>query len=192
MTTTILLAYFLVATYFVTERLQRKGEQALSLQAGLADRGSSRLLRVGMLIGIVSLLLAPVFNSNNLGCIGNAAGINWIGILMMIGGLALRTVATRTLGEFYTRTLLIVPEQQIIKQGLYKVIRHPGYLGGSILSVGAGLATANWIVVVLIVVTHFIGLSYRIYAEEEMLKTAFGDEYSTYKEKTWRLIPFIY
>jgi protein-S-isoprenylcysteine O-methyltransferase Ste14 len=111
---------------------------------------------------------------------------------MMIGGLTLRYLAAKTLGEFYTRTLLVTPEQQVIEQGLYRVVRHPGYLGILIASVGAGLATANWIVIVTIMVTKFIGLGYRIYSEEEMLKAEFGDKYRAYMENTWRLIPFIF
>ncbi len=192
MMTTIFLAYLLIAFYFVMERLQRKSEQALSLQAGSSDRGSTQLFLVGGLIEIVSLLLAPVLNINGWGFLGSGAWINWIGILMMIGGLTLRYFAAKTLGKFYTRTLLVIPEQQLIAQGLYRVVRHPGYLGILIASVGAGLATANWIVIVTIMVTKFTGLGYRIYSEEVMLKAAFGDKYRAYIENTWRLIPFIY
>lgn len=192
MTNTIFLAYLLVAFYFVMERLQRKNEQAISLQAGAFDQGSTKLFLVGGLLEIVLLLLAPIFNLNNWGFLGTAALINWIGILMMIGGLTLRYLAAKTLGEFYTRTLLVTPEQQVIKQGLYQVVRHPGYLGILIASIGAGLATANWIVVVIIVVIKFVGLSYRIYLEEAMLKASFGDNYRDYMENTSRLIPFIF
>lgn len=192
MINTIFLAYLLVAFYFVMERLQRNSEQALSLQAGSFDRGSTKLFLVGGLIEIVLLLLAPVLNINGWGFLGTGAGINWIGILLMISGLTLRYLAAKTLGEFYTRTLLVTPEQQVIKQGVYKVVRHPGYLGILIASVGAGLATANWIVVVTIIMTKFIGLSYRIYSEEAMLKVALGDNYRAYMENTSRLIPFIF
>lgn len=192
MTTTILLAYLLVASYFVMERLQRKSTQALSLQAGPSDRGSTRLFLAGGLIEIASLLLAPVLNINGWGLLRDAAGINWIGILMMFAGLTLRYLAAKTLGEFYTRTLIVTPEQQVIEQGLYGLVRHPGYLGILLASVGAGLATTNWIVIMTILVTKFVGLGYRSSAEEEMLLAAFGDKYRAYVENTWRLIPFIY
>lgn len=189
---TTFLAYLLIAFYFLMERLQRKSKRALSLQAGPSDRGSSQLLLVTGSIGIASLLLAPVLNTNGLGFLGSSTPVDWIGILMMIGGLTLRYLAARTLGKFYTRTLLVIPKQQVIDQGLYSVVRHPGYLGILLGSVGAGLATANWIVIVTIVITQFIGLGYRTQLEEEMLKAAFGDKYRTYMKGTWRLIPFIY
>jgi hypothetical protein len=63
------------------------------------------------------ILLAPVLNINGLGFLRNSSPTNWIGIFMMIGGLTVRYLAARTLGESYTRTLLVTPEQQIIQQG---------------------------------------------------------------------------
>jgi len=124
------LAYLLIAFYFVMERLQRKSKQALSLQAGPSDRGSSRFLISG-LIEIAFLLLAPVLNMNGWGLMQVGAAINWIGILIMLGGLTLRYFAAKTLGEFYTRTLIVVPEQAVIEQGPYKVIPSPWILGSS-------------------------------------------------------------
>lgn len=192
MMTTIFLAYFLVAFYFLMERLQRKSKQALSLQAGASDQGSSKLFLIGGLLEIVSLLIAPVLNINNLGFLGKSNCISWLGILMMLGGLALRYLAARTLGEFYTRTLFVASEQEVIQQGAYQVVRHPGYLGVLMASLGAGFATANWIVILTIIVVKVIVLGYRMAAEEEMLLLAFGDQYRAYMENTSRLIPFIY
>jgi len=63
---TIALAYLFIAFYFVMEWLQRKSKQALSLQAGPSDRGSSQFLISG-LIEIALLLLAPVLNMNGWG-----------------------------------------------------------------------------------------------------------------------------
>ncbi len=190
MMVSIALTYLLTAFYFVMERLQRKSKQALSLQAGPSDRGSSRFLISG-LIEIAFLLLAPVLNMNGWGLMQVGAAMNWIGILIMLGGLTLRYFAAKTLGELYTRMLLVVPEQAVIEQGPYKVIRHPGYLGVLLGSVGAGLATANWIVLVTVMLTKFIGIGYRIYSEEKMLLVAFSEEYSAYRANTYRLIPFI-
>lgn len=191
MMVTIGLAYLLIAFYFVMERLQRKSKQALSLQVGPSDRGSSRLLLISGLIEIASLLLAPVLNMNGWGLMQVEAAINWIGILIMLGGLTLRYFAAKTLGEFYTRTLLVVPEQAVIEQGPYRVIRHPGYLGVLLGSVGAGLATANWIMLVIVMLAKLIGIGYRIYSEEKMLLVAFGEKYRAYRANTYRLIPFI-
>lgn len=173
------------------ERLLRKGEQALSLQAGPSDCGSSRLMWASGLFNILTVLLAPIFNTYHIGYWDNAY-VGWMGLLLMIGGLTLRYWAAKTLGEFYTRTLRIIEGHQIVERGPYSIIRNPGYLGAFIMNIGASLAVTNWIAVLVITLTAFVTCAYRIRAEEEMLETTFGEQYKVYLEKTWRLVPFIY
>jgi hypothetical protein len=62
MTIAAVLAYLLIVCYFVIERLLRKGEKALSLQAGASDRGSSRILWISGLFNILLVLFAPILN----------------------------------------------------------------------------------------------------------------------------------
>ena len=188
---TTFLAYLLIACYFVMERSLRKGEQALSLQVGSSDRGSSRLIWATGLFNILTVLLAPIFNTYHIGY-WDKVYMGWMGVLLMIGGITLHYWAAKTLGEFYTRTLQIIEGHHIVEQGLYSMIRHPGYLGTFIMDIGAGLAVTNWIVLLIITLTGIVSRAYRIRAEEEMLKTAFGEKYQVYLEKTWRFVPFIY
>ena len=63
-----------------------------------------------------------------------------------VAWLALRIWASLVLGSFYTRTLRTTAEQRLIVEGPYRLIRNPGYLGDIFLLLGAGMATANWIV----------------------------------------------
>ncbi|AFZ32768.1 Isoprenylcysteine carboxyl methyltransferase [Gloeocapsa sp. PCC 7428] len=188
---TTFLVYFLIACYFVVERTLRKGEQALSLQPGSSDRNSSYMMWANGLFSILLVLLAPILNFYNLGSWNNIY-VSWIGIIVMISGLVIRYWAAQTLGKFYTRTLQIVEEHQIIDIGLYSIIRHPGYLGVFIMTIGAGLAVTNWIVLLITVITSFVSCAYRIYVEEEMLEGTFGEDYKVYKATTWRMIPLVY
>lgn len=188
---TTFLAYVLIICYFVIERKLRKGKQALNLQPGSSDRGSSRLMWVSGILNILVILLAPIFNTYHIGNWHNVY-IGWIGLLVMISGLLLRAWAARTLGEFYTRTLLITENHQIVTQAPYNIIRHPGYLGVFTMSLGAGLAIANWIVMLITAIIGFVTYTYRIHAEEAMLAATFGKPYQAYINNTWRLIPYIY
>ena len=94
--------------------------------------------------------------------------------------------------NFYTRTLLIQTEQRVVEQSPYRLLRHPGYLGDFLMFVGAGMATANWIAVVVIAVVMFSAYAYRIHVEEQMLQTTLGEPYRVYMKRSWRLIPWIY
>lgn len=43
---------------------------------------------------------------------------NIIGLLLMGGGITVRTVAARTLGRFYSRTLLLREEHRVVSEGM--------------------------------------------------------------------------
>lgn len=191
MTITIVSAYLLIAGYFVMERSLRKGKQALNLLPGEADAGSSQVLWIGGAISILLVIAAPVLNIYQIGYWSHA-NIGWIGLTLMLGGLAMRYWAAKTLGEFYTRTLQIVEGQKIVDRVPYNVIRHPGYLGTCLMEIGAGLAVMNWIVLLVAVVIGITSRTYRIGAEEKMLAARFGEQYKIYSDKTWKLVPFLY
>ena len=110
----------------------------------------------------------------------------------MVGGISLRIWANRALGAYYTRTLRTGQGQHIVQEGPYRLIRHPGYLGAMLMWVGAGLATANWITALVIVVGMSAVYGYRMRSEEAMLAEAFGDRYAAYEAHTWRLVPFVF
>ena len=71
-------------------------------------------------------------------------------------------------------------------------MRHPGYGGVLLLWVGAGLASQNWAVAAIILSLMSVVYAYRIKSEESMLQTAFGDQYRSYMQLTWRLVPWVF
>src|SRR5262249_29354442 len=169
-----------------------QGEQAKSLRPEQYDRGSTRLIGQAFFVAIIALIAAPILNAFQIGRLGKATLIGWAGIALMLGGLGLRIWANQTLGKFYTSTLRIAERQQIIQQGPYKILRHPGYSGILLMWVGAGLATANWMATAIIILVMIASYRYRVISEEAMLLSTFGEEYQAYSARTWRLLPFIY
>jgi protein-S-isoprenylcysteine O-methyltransferase Ste14 len=175
----------------VIERSLRKGHQALSLKPGEADAGSSQVLWISSMIGILLFIAVPTLNTYQIGYWNNAT-VGWLGLTLMLGGLALRYWAAKTLGEFYTRTLQVIQGQKIVNQAPYNVIRHPGYLGTLLMEIGAGLAVTNWVVLLAVLVIGITSRAYRINVEEKMLEANFGEEYKVYSNHTWKLIPFLH
>jgi len=90
-----------------------------------------------------------------------------------------------------TGRLQVVENHQLVKNGLYKHIRHPIYLGETVRNFGLVLIFSS-IYGTLFIVVATIFLLFRIRIEEKMLIEAFGEEYKKYQEKTKRIIPFIY
>ena len=189
---TTLFAYLLVASFLFTEGRLRQSSEAKSLASSPSDRGSTRLIGAYFGVACVALLIAPLLNLVPRGHLGHAGLTGWAGIVIMVGGIALRFWANRALGAYYTRTLRTAPEQRIARNGPYRLIRHPGYLGVVLMWVGAGLATVNWITGSIIVVGALAAYGYRIRSEEAMLAEAFGPQYRAYEARTWRLVPFIF
>jgi len=186
-----LAAYGCIGCFLGMERRARHGPDAKSLRCGPFDRGSTWLLGGAVLAAMVALLLAPVLNAFRIGVMDPTA-VGWGGVGLMLGGMALRFWATRVLGRFYTRTLRIAGDQPVIDHGPYKVLRHPGYSGVLLMWSGAGLAALNWVVAAAVIVGMGGVYWYRIRREEEMLRSVLGQPYETYRERTWKLVPFVY
>ena len=189
---TTLLAYVLLALFFVTEGRLRQGSEAKRLDSRESDRASTRLIGAYFGVALLALLLAPLLNLIPRGRLGHPSLTGWAGIVIMVGGIALRWWANQTLGAYYTRTLRITQGQRIVQDGPYRVIRHPGYLGIMLMWGGAALATVNWITALIVVVGGVAVFSYRIRSEEAMMAEAFGERYTAYEDRTWRLVPFIF
>ncbi len=185
------IAFFLLILFFLLESFIRFGEAAKSFKASSTDRNSTKWLGRIFLINYLLLLATFLFYRFHLGMIDNPSA-SLAGDLIMILGLGLRITATLTLREYYTRTLKTQEGQKIISHGIYKFIRHPGYLGLILLWSGAGLASGNYIIVSLVFLLTAGTYLYRIHTEEEMLISGFGSQYEDYMKRSWRLVPFIY
>jgi protein-S-isoprenylcysteine O-methyltransferase Ste14 len=185
-----LVGYSLMAIFIVIERLLRKNESAKSFQRGASDRGSTLL--IGSAFG-VGLLLPLIMNAVDLGPFLPIDPVEgFVALAITILGIGLRVWAARTLGKFYTRTLLTTEEQKLIATGPYAKIRHPGYLGNILLWCGFGVLSSNLVVALLFPVMFVAAYLYRISVEERMLAGALGDDYAEYRKRTYRLVPLVY
>jgi protein-S-isoprenylcysteine O-methyltransferase Ste14 len=117
---------------------------------------------------------------------------SYIGLLLVLSGIAVRWTAILTLGRQFTTTLTIVENHKIIDSGIYKYIRHPSYAGGLMSFLGLSISFSNWITFIIIFVPILFGYIYRINIEEKLLMNHFGEQYIIYARKTHRLIPKIY
>ena len=189
---TNVVSYLLLGSFLVLQRVLRRGERARSLRPGQEDRGSTRLIGLAFGFSILALILAPLLNRFEVAHLGLGFPVGWVGVTLMLGGLALRWRANAVLGRFYTSTLRLAEGQQIVRAGPYRLVRHPGYGGVLLLWVGAGLASQNWAVAGIILTVMSFTYAYRIRSEESMLLTAFGEGYRHYMACTWRLVPWVF
>jgi protein-S-isoprenylcysteine O-methyltransferase Ste14 len=162
------------------------------LRAGIQrrDKGSHLVLLClivfGLLLAVLLALKVPAT------AITSAPDILfWLGILLIYAGIALRFYAIKVLGRYFTTSVAVVADQQVVEAGPYRLIRHPSYTGFLITLLGFGLSLTNWLSLLIIMGCALIGLSYRIHVEEHVLQEHLGQHYQEYMRRTKRLIPFV-
>ncbi len=114
---------------------------------------------------------------------------------MAIGGI-LRLVSRRTLKKagftlFNSGRLQVVEDHQLVTDGVYRLIRHPLYLGEMARNLGFALILTSRVGFIVMLV-GIVFLLLRIRIEEAMLIEEFGQEYIKYRERTKRLLPYIF
>ena len=65
------------------------------------------------------------------------------GTVLVAGGLALRLWAIRTLGRWFTSTVMVQDGQTVVESGPYRVLRHPSYTGALLTALGVTIALAS-------------------------------------------------
>ncbi len=117
--------------------------------------------------------------------------IRWVGVALFVVGGALRLWPVFVLGHRFSGLVAIQPGHTLVTAGIYRVIRHPSYLGLLVNSLGWALAFRSGVGVILTALT-IVPVVARIRAEETLLLSEFGDEYDAYRSRTSRLLPGVY
>ena len=154
------------------------------------DRGSIFLLWST----IVASVSACDWLANSLH-MANFSGAPWLKpltIALMTTGLAIRWTAILSLGRSFSVNVAIKKSQTIYQEGLFRIIRHPSYLGMLLIFLAIGLRSRNLVSLAIMLLGPGAALLYRIHVEEQALEQAFGAEYAAYRQTTKRLIPGLY
>ena len=114
------------------------------------------------------------------------------GIIMFISGGIVRWPAILQLKHSFTVDVAIDQEHKLTTTGIYSRIRHPSYLGILLIMGGLSMAMNSWLSFVVVTLPVFLTLRYRIFVEEQILETEFGEEWRFYKARTKMLVPFIF
>jgi protein-S-isoprenylcysteine O-methyltransferase Ste14 len=113
----------------------------------------------------------------------------WAGVALSGAGLALRIAAMAQLGSRFSPLVAVQREHALETRGLYARIRHPGYLGALLASLGAALAFGGSPAPIGLVLAMFLLLRRRAEREETMLERHFGEAYARYRARSGRFVP---
>jgi len=162
-----------------------------NLSAGEREDRTNRWVIVAFgLIGVVAAYLPAHTDRKGFWTLDGET-IRWFGVVLFTAGGALRLWPVFVLGRRFSGLVAIQPGHELVTSGVYRVIRHPSYLGLLVNSLGWALAFRSG-AGVLLTALLIPPLLARIHAEERLLRTQFGGEYNAYCSRTWRLIPGFY
>jgi protein-S-isoprenylcysteine O-methyltransferase Ste14 len=120
---------------------------------------------------------------------GDAARYAGLGLYAV--GTVLRLWPVFVLGRRFSGLVAIQEGHELVTTGLYRVIRHPSYLGVLVIVSGWALAFRSGLGLLLSLL-FLPPLIARMNSEERLLESQFGERYAEYRRRTWRLVPLVY
>jgi protein-S-isoprenylcysteine O-methyltransferase Ste14 len=154
------------------------------------DRSNRWVLAAFGVIGLLQAYL-PAYTDRRDFWTFDGDAVRWLGVALFAIGGALRLWPVFVLGRRFSGLVAIQPGHSLVTDGIYRLIRHPSYLGLLVNSLGWALAFRSG-VGVLLALLLIPPLIARIRAEEALLRSQFGDQYDAYCRRTSRLIPGLY
>ncbi len=115
-----------------------------------------------------------------------------ISFALMMAGLALRTWAVFTLGRYFTWHVAVQERQKVIRQGPYRFVRHPSYLGAILTYFFGTMYLHSWMSMFLAAILLPAAFLRRIKLEEAVLKQSLGQEYAVYCREVRALFPGVW
>ena len=140
---------------------------------------------------VTILLLSPWLDRKQISVILDSQVVRLIGLTLSFLGFLFMNWSTMILGRQFSIDVTVQENHKLVKNGPYKYVRHPRYLGIIVLLTGIPLLFDTWYP--LLIVLFLIGiLIWRIKDEEKLMLEEFENEWIQYKKETYALIPFIY
>jgi protein-S-isoprenylcysteine O-methyltransferase Ste14 len=165
---------------------QQKDKKEISKSG---DKGSIWLLTIAITIGYwLSFMIA----ATKIGRIYHWNTFFVIGSVLALTGLIIRVTSILQLKRQFTYTVTKIENHELIETGLYKIIRHPGYLGQLIIFLGISTCLSNWLSILLMIFPVLLVYLNRMNVEEKFMVENMGQKYLDYQKRTKRLIPMIY
>jgi len=162
-----------------------------NLSAGVREDRSNRWVIAALgILGLLSAWLPAYTDARDVWTIDGET-VRWIGVILFAVGGVLRLWPVFVLGRRFSGLVAIQPGHALVTDGIYRVIRHPSYLGLLAGSFGWALAFRS-VVGLALAALMIIPLIGRIRSEEELLHTQFGADYEAYRARTSRLVPGVY
>jgi len=177
----IFIVVWVIASASAKRTVSRPGNQVLYRVFWLAGFGSLYLSRPRR--RSIPLLSRPVAHVG-----GGVAGL---GLVIVLGGLALAFWARATLGGNWSGTITLKENHTLVQSGPYGIVRHPIYTAILAMFLGSAITYGTRGAFLAFPVCA-VGFILKARQEEALMQQTFPDAYPDYRTRTKMLVPGIY
>ncbi|MDQ2638636.1 MAG: isoprenylcysteine carboxylmethyltransferase family protein [Actinomycetota bacterium] len=189
----VFIAVFIVGTMGPTIYLAVRMPEALRRRMRAGPLAESRAVQkfaiVGTVLSVVAVLVVSAFD-HRFGWSTVPTSVIIVGNALVWSGLTMAQ-AVVVQNNYAGATITVEAEQRLVSTGLYALVRHPMYLGTTIMLLGTPLALDSYWGLLPIAPSLLI-LAVRVLDEESMLR----EELAGYREYTdkvrYRLVPYVW
>ena len=142
----------------------------------------------GQVILATAVTFAVPWWAKRWGVLDPAGGSRWLGWTMIGLGLAVLYGGIAMLGRNLTPATEPLPDGQLVTRGLYRMVRHPIYLGVSTLLGGYGFLRGGWLSGVVVFAVSVAYFERKARVEERFLMERMAG-YEEYRRRVPRILP---
>lgn len=113
-----------------------------------------------------------------------------LAVILAVSSVWLAMSAIKELGKQWSLQARLIEGHKLVTGGVYQIVRHPIYTAMLGMLLATGLVMSHWIGLMAAVVVFYIGTKIRTNIEEGLLRSAFGEEFDSWKKRVPGLIPF--
>jgi protein-S-isoprenylcysteine O-methyltransferase Ste14 len=135
-------------------------------------------------------LLLLIFSGSSEGSMALPLALS--GCLLALGGAAIVLRSRAELGPAWSFVPKADQSTGLATTGPYRLVRHPIYLGLSLLAAGEALAFGSWPALLIVPSGIVPTFAWRARAEETLLSRTFGERYLLYRRQTKMIIPHLF
>lgn len=191
LTLKIVFVICIVLTGFIRKPYERetKDNTIIDNRKTPLENGLLAFVSLGLFVLPLVYLVTPLLNFANYEL---PVWANVLGIVIFAGSHYLFWRSHRDLGKNWSPTLQVREDHILITNGIYQRIRHPMYTAIMLWTIAQALLLTNWIAGLSGIITFGTLYILRVGNEENMMLEQFGGQYQEYRQRTKRLVPFLF
>jgi protein-S-isoprenylcysteine O-methyltransferase Ste14 len=178
----------IIASMIYMSRVNPEIFVARSKATGAGTKGWDYAILVVVLSCFMAILPLGGFDYR-FGWAQTPAWVVWLGYLLLVAGFVV-TAWAQGVNRHFEPSVRIQSDRghTVIDTGPYAIIRHPGYIAGTVMAAGMALGLGSWVAMIPVVILA-VALVYRTLREEETLVAELPG-YAEFRTRTrWRWIP---